>query len=283
MMLDCHIHVRDRKGSREEFERKLGEAGVGGGILISLPPPSYLPWAEGVSHRERLDNVLSWCEADAECYPFFWLDPVARDAMEQVELALEAGVAGFKVICHNHYPGDERAMPAYQAVARAGRPILFHSGILWDGKPSSIYNRPAGFEAMLDVDGLRFALAHISWPWVDECLAVYGKILVARRRRPGLDVEMFIDTTPGTPRIYRREALTKLYTIGYDVAENVLFGSDSSPNDYNAARVKEWLERDGEILDELGLDGGSHAARCADNLRRFVGARQADEARVSRG
>ena len=74
--------------------------------------------------------------------------------------------------------------------------------------------------------GLRFALAHVSWPWVDECLAVYGKFLNALTRRRELSVEMFIDTTPGTPRIYRQEVLTKLMTIGYDVEHNILFGTD---------------------------------------------------------
>lgn len=28
---------------------------------------------------------------------------------------------------------------------------------------------------------------------------------------------MFLDLTPGTPEIYRRDLLTKLFTIGYDV------------------------------------------------------------------
>jgi len=271
MILDCHMHVRDREQNRAEFERRLRKAGVGGGVVISLPPPNYLRWAEGVTHRERLDNVLSWCEGDAECYPFFWLDPMAPDALEQVAMAVERGVAGFKVICHDHYPGDERAMPVYQAVASAGRPILFHSGILWDGEPSSFFNRPAEFEALLDVEGLRFALAHISWPWVDECLAVYGKILVASNHRADLKVEMFIDTTPGTPPIYRRDALTKLYSIGYEVADNVLFGSDSSPNDYDVDSVRQWLERDAQILGELGLSREALDGIHAGNLRRFLG------------
>ena len=36
---------------------------------------------------------------------------------------------------------------------------------------------------------------------------------------------MFIDTTPGTPELYRREVLTKLFKI-YDVKDRVLFGTD---------------------------------------------------------
>ena len=38
----------------------------------------------------------------------------------------------------------------------------------------------------------------------------------------------------------RRDALAKLFTVGYDVADNVMFGSDSSANGYNAKWVKTW-------------------------------------------
>ena len=63
-------------------------------------------------------------------------------------------------------------MEVFRTISQADRPILFHSGILWDGKPSGPYNHPAGFESLLEVDGLRFCLAHISWPWCDELIAV---------------------------------------------------------------------------------------------------------------
>jgi hypothetical protein len=104
--------------------------------------------------------------------------------------------------------------------------MLFHSGILYDGRDTSRYNRPAEFECLLDVPGLRFAMAHISWPWCDEMIALYGKFQAAHGSRADVP-ELFIDTTPGTPAIYRRDALTKVFTVGFDVKHNVLFGSDS--------------------------------------------------------
>jgi predicted TIM-barrel fold metal-dependent hydrolase len=270
MILDGHIHIGRGKRDRAELIRRLQAAGVDGGVLISLPPDTF---AEGtpLTAQERLDDLFFWCEAGPNLYPFYWIDPLAEDAIEQVTMAVERGVAGFKVICDRHYPGHERAIETFKAIAQTDRPLLFHSGILWDGKPSAQYNRPGGFEALLEVDGLRFSLAHISWPWCDELIAVYGKFLNAYTRRPDLSVEMFIDTTPGTPPIYRREALIKLFTVGYDVVHNVIFGSDSNANEYNVAWTREWICRDQEILEQLGLEPETLDGIFAENLKRFLG------------
>jgi predicted TIM-barrel fold metal-dependent hydrolase len=266
MVLDGHIHIHAGQGGRETLVERMKAAGVDGGVLISASPrPATL------SNAERLADLLAWCRAGPELYPFYWIDPLQEDALDQVTAAVARGVAGFKVICSHHYPGDERAMPVYRAIAAADKPILFHSGILWDGQPSAKYNRPGEFEALLEVDGLKFCLAHISWPWCDELIAVYGKFLNAYTRRPDLSVEMYVDITPGTPPIYRREALTKLFTVGYDVAHNVLFGSDCNANHYNVSWVQEWTLRDRAIFQDLGLDQETVEGIYAGNLQRFLG------------
>ena len=271
MILDGHIHIMDGPVRAEAFHRRLEEAGVEGGVVISLPPPAFPAVAKPHPFEARLDSLFAWLGGRPELYAFMWIDPLEADAFEQVAAAAARGVHGFKVICNRFYAGDDRPMEVFRAIAATGRPILFHSGILWDGQDSSRYNRPAEFECLMDVAGLRFALAHLSWPWCDEAIAVYGKFLNAQTRRPELAVEMFLDTTPGTPPIYRREALTRLYTVGYDVAHNVLFGSDSRANDYRPAWVREWIERDTALLGELGLEPASIAAAFEANLRRFLG------------
>jgi predicted TIM-barrel fold metal-dependent hydrolase len=271
MILDGHIHIRDGAADRASFGRRLQEAGVDGGVLLSIPPPCFDVLGRSGSPAERLQDLFQWCASAPNLYPFFWIDPIAEDAIDQIALSVERGVTGFKVICDRYPPSDERAMATFRAIAAADRPILFHSGILWDGKPSGVYNRPVEFEALLNVDNLRFCLAHISWPWCDELIAVYGKFLNAYAQRPDLSVEMYIDLTPGTPPIYRREALYKLFTVGYDVAHNVVYGSDCTANDYNAKWAREWIDRDNGIYEELGLEQDTLAGIYGENLRRFLG------------
>ncbi len=268
-MLDCHIHIFDKKINKELQQQKFSEAGIKGGIIISLPPES-LGFGE-FEARERLDNLLEWKASNPDLYPFYWIDPIEKDALDQVKLAQEYGVSGFKIICNRFYPDDECAMKVFKAIAHINKPILFHSGILWDGADSGKYNRPAGFEALLKVDGLKFALAHASWPWIDECIAVYGKFQNAYSRRPNLSVEMFIDITPGTPVIYREELLTKLFRVGYDIENNIIFGSDCSLENYNSEWTNEWVKRDTEIYGKLSIDPIIINKVFSGNLKRFLG------------
>jgi len=270
MIIDGHVHIRTFGEKQSEFLERLHKAGVDGAVLVSLPPECFPGVAATGPAAERMDHLLSWVNPDANIYGLYWLDPLEEDACDQVRLAAERGIHGFKVICDRYYPCDERAMETFKVIATTGRPILFHSGILWDGKPSSPYSKPAQFEALLQVDGLTFTLAHISWPWCDELIAVYGKFLSAHALNPDLAVEMFVDITPGTPVIYRREVLTKLYTVGYDVAHNVIFGTDCAADDYNVDWTREWIDRDKQIFAELGLSQDAVNNVYAENVKRFL-------------
>lgn len=271
MILDGHIHIGSGRKDPTAFSDRLRQAGVDGGVVISLPPPAFPSIADSAPFSQRLDDVLSFSEGRDNLYPLFWIDPMEVDACKQVGEAVKRGVRGFKVICHNYEVGDPRAMSVFHVISEHGKPILFHSGILWDGEPSSEFCRPARFEPLLKIDGLRFSLAHIGWPWCDELIAVYGKFLNAYTRRPELAVEMFIDVTPGTPPIYRRDALTKLFTIGYDLENNVIFGSDCEVHDYNVKWVREWIARDNQIYDTVGIKKDVIRNVYSQNLLRFLG------------
>ena len=273
MILDGHIHINEGRPAPAAFLEKLEQAGVSGGLVISLWPASQTANHAALPAGERLDNLFEWIGSSPDFYPFFWVDPTEPGALEQVDMALERGVKGFKVICNHFFCGDERAMPVFKAIAKAGKPILFHSGILWDGQASSRYQRPAEFEALLEIDGLKFCLAHISWPWTDECIAVYGKFAHALKQRPELSVEMFIDFTPGTPPIYRRDVFTKLFNSCYDVKDNIMFGSDCFVNNYDSQWARQWIDRDNEIYKDLGLDPDTVDNIYSENLKRFVAAR----------
>jgi len=271
MLRDCHVHLGGDAVERAGLLSALDAAGAGGCVLLSLPPASFA--GDGARPAaDRLANLEQWCAGEPRLVPFFWIDPVKPDACRQVDLALRSGVRGFKVIANRFFPGDVRAMPVYRAIAAADRPILFHSGILWDGRDSSRYCRPVEFESLLEVPGLRFALAHASWPWCDECLAVFGKFEQARKLRPEAP-RMFIDLTPGTPPIYREELLRRAYTIGYNVADSLLWGSDSFVPGYDSEGVRRWVERDRKILDSLGVPEEAQEKLFGGNLERFLAGR----------
>lgn len=274
MILDGHIHIDGYKPDIPAFEAGLAEAGVSGGVVISMSPNCFHKRSapgDGANARLRLDSLFQRVGGKADLYPLFWIDPMEADALEQVDIACGYGVLGFKVICGHHYPYDDKPMEVFRKIASVGKPILFHSGILWDGKFSSPYNRPAGFEALLDVENLRFSLAHASWPWCDECIAVYGKFLNTKSSGEGTSAEMYIDITPGTPEIYRRELLTKLHTVGYDVENNIIFGSDCLYDNYSGSYSRHWIDIDMEIYRELGLSQDAIDKTFGGNLKRFLG------------
>ncbi len=279
MKLDAHVHIWEGPIEKEEFARRLRRGGMDGAVLFSLAPGSFLRSGKQKT-AARLDNLFSWAESCPNLFPFYRIDPTEEDAKEQVQAACRRGVSGFKIICNHFYPGDRRNLRICRQIAKTARPVLFHSGILWGGQASSKYNRPAEFEALLEVDGLKFALAHLSWPWSEECIAVYGKFLDAYRSRPGLSVEMFLDITPGDFSEARRDILRRLFTIGYDVSNNIIYGTDRSANSYDHDCARRWIERDSEVFRELNLSGEQVEAIFSENLRRFLGVSEKKVSRV---
>ena len=137
MILDCHVHLIKPDLGHQALAAKMKAAGVDGSVLISMPPGCFPTFQGPKGAKERLEHVLAWTKALPNTYPFFWIDPTEPDAAAQVDLALSMGVDGFKCICNHFYPGDPKAMDIWRKVAAAGKPMLFHSGILWDGTPSS--------------------------------------------------------------------------------------------------------------------------------------------------
>ena len=277
MVFDCHVHMRgqrtDTPDNSTELLRKMKLAGVDGGMIYSNEPLSFHnELAQPGDAKCRLEEVMAYTRNHDNLHPLFWIDPLEPDAAEQVAMAAEAGVEGFKVICCHHYPQDERVMPIWQLIANTGKPIMFHSGILYNNSPSANYNRPGNFEHLFYVKGLRFAMAHISWPWCDEMIAVFGKwnSLSAEKHIAGL-ADLYVDVTPGTPPIYRRDALTKLFTVGYEkLPEHVMFGTDASCI-YDHQKYARIIARDNEIYDELGLSAQTRDQVFSGNMLRFLG------------
>lgn len=267
---DAHIHMFTKDPSAEALLAALEKAGFYGAAVFSQPPPLYDD--TGIPAEERLQNLLALTAPSAgRLLPVLWLHPHEADTAALIKEAAARGIRGFKIICNTFHVYEDASMEVLHAVAAAGLPVQFHSGILWDRTPSSQFNRPLDFEALVTVPKLRFALAHCAWPWVDECLALYGKFLTVGQAPGSPGAEMYFDLTPGTPALYRRDLLTKLHRIGYDTTHNLLFGTDCTAHDYNDAWTREWAQRDDAIYDELGVGDDTRRRIYQQNFLRFFG------------
>ena len=250
-IFDAHIHARNITPNPEVLIQEMDKAGVYGGCVFSTRPLEY-DEKIGLSFEGRVEEVLGWSKGyEDRIFPVLWIHPYEENILEKVEIAVSKGICAFKIICGDFFVSDEQCIKVLTKIAELGKPVFFHSGILWDGMVSSIYNKPLNWEALMGIKGLRFSMGHCSWPWIDECIALYGEFLNALL--VGDAAEMFFDITPGTPKIYREELLTKLYTIGYDVGKNIMFGTDSNATGYNDKWVSDWLETDENILNKLGV------------------------------
>lgn len=246
MIYDAHSHLvpvktGEHENSPEQYAELMRSIGVGGGSIFSLPPDDwYYENGHAPSYEDRIAHVLDFCaRLPKSYYPFFRFDPTAKDAVEQVVYAKEHGIRGLKVICASFYP--EEGMPAYAKAAELDLPILFHSGIIWNGKVSDEFNRPLHFGCLMNIKRLRFALAHVSWPWCDECIALFGKILNTQLCF-GDTAQMYIDCSPGAPEFYREDVFRKMALIGYGFEDRLMWGIDCDVNQLKSA------ERAGQIL-----------------------------------
>jgi len=268
-IIDMHTHANNTVPDPKDLLAKMDAAGVYGACIFSNWPDRAQPEL-GSSFDDRLAEVQNWCRGyEDRLFPVMWIHPYEEDIIPNIRKAAAAGSAGFKIICTDFYVSETKSMDVIQEIANLDLPLFFHSGILWDCQVSSQYNRPLNWESLLDIVGLRFSMGHCSWPWIDECIALYGKFQDTHRLKN--TAEMYFDLTPGTPKIYRRELLTKLYTVGYDVCDNILYGSDADTEKYKTEWVKEWLEFDNQILDELAISEENRQKLFHDNFFRFLG------------
>lgn len=265
-IFDIHTHAMNKEPDPKKLISDLENAGIYGCCVFSNQPYGDI----GSSFECRLNEVLAWSKGYEErIIPVMWIHPFEPDIIANIHKAVEKGVCAFKIICNDFYVYEEKCLEVLREIASLNVPVFFHSGILWDGCVSSSYNRPLNWEALLNIKGLRFSMGHCSWPWVDECIALYGKFL--NSRLSGDTAEMFFDITPGTPEIYREELLTKLYTIGYDVGDNIMFGTDTYASDYTSIWAKKWLDTDKKIMDKLGVSAQCREKLYYKNLLRFLG------------
>ena len=256
---DGHLHTHGKPCDPPEvFLEKTQSCGIVGGTVFSVHPAKYRPFPDYDQRaKSRIDWILEYTSHTPGFLPYFFADLSEPDILDQIDYARKGGIRGFKVICDGNYcVGDH--LDAVTAMAETGLPVMFHSGVDCIPHLSGRNNRPMAFESLLNVRGLKFSLAHLGWPWCDEFIGTFAKFAFANGMDgDGVHAEMYVDITPGTPGIYRREALRKLYLTGFDVRPRTFWGSDQIINNYRPDLTCRMLARDIAIIDEIERDAAN--------------------------
>ncbi len=156
--------------------------------------------------------------------PFASVDP-AKGRLAVAEgrrLVSEHGVRGFKFhpSVQSFYPNDRSAYPLYEAIEELGVPALFHSGQtgIGAGTPGGggirlKYSNPMHLDDIaVDFPGLTIIIAHPSFPWQDEALAV-------ATHKP----RVYIDLSGWSPKYFPPQLVQYANSL---LKHKVLFGSD---------------------------------------------------------
>jgi uncharacterized protein len=167
--------------------------------------------------------------------PFASIDPARgkMGAREARRLITEYGVRGFKFhpSVQGFYPNDRKAYILYEAIAEAGLPALFHTGQTGAGAGTRggmgirlKYSNPMYVDDVAaDFPDMPIILAHPSFPWQDEALAV-------ATHKPNV----YIDLSGWSPKYFPANLVQYANTL---LKDRVLFGSD-----YPVLTPDRWLK-----------------------------------------
>ena len=156
--------------------------------------------------------------------PFASIDPAKGrlGAREARRLVRDFGIKGFKFhpTMQGFYPNDRMAYPLYEAIAEEGAITLFHTGQTGVGSGMKggngmrlKYSNPMYLDDVaVDFPDMPIVLAHPSFPWQDEALAV-------AQHKPNV----YIDLSGWSPKYFPEILVRYANTL---LKKKMLFGSD---------------------------------------------------------
>jgi predicted TIM-barrel fold metal-dependent hydrolase len=271
MIVDCHTHIHGEVDG-ERVLRAMDAAGVDRIVLFAMSPLELIAAGvdKGKAHQTSIDQVAGVAAADRDrIIPFAWIEPTLTDAVEAVDYGLgDRHVQGVKMIPQRWYPYDECAQACYMRINTWGAPMAFHSGSLGGTSDTSRFCRPVYWEVLLKYPRIRFSMAHLGWPWVDEGFAVMIEFRTTAERLRDREWQSYADTANEPPQAYRLQKLPSGIAIVGDT--HFLYGSDSkSVEDPEALRSYIRWER--RTLEELGLSQESIAGIMGKNALTWLG------------
>jgi hypothetical protein len=216
----------------------------------------------------RSEEVAEACAEHADVLvPFASVDPWRGAAAVHRARSLVARyhVRGFKFhpSLQAFHPNDRMAYPLYEALQELGAVALFHSGQtgIGAGLPGgggirlSYANPMALDDVAADFPDLRIVIAHPSFPWQDEALAVAThKPLV------------HIDLSGWSPKYFPPQLVRYANTL---LRDKVLFGSD-----FPLLTPERWLAD----FDTLDIKPDVRPLILKQNAARLLGLREAGDA-----
>ena len=168
------------------------------------------------------DEMLEAAKRNADVFvPFVWVDPWReRAGAEEAQRLIDAGARGFKFHppSQGFYANDERMYPLYEVIAAAKLPALFHTGQTAVGQGSGggirlKYGNPIYLDDVaVDFPDMPIIMAHPSFPWQDEALAI------ALHKR-----QVYIDLSGWSPKYFPPQLVHYANTL---LKTKVLFGTD---------------------------------------------------------
>ena len=175
--------------------------------------------------RYRNEEVAELAAENSDVLiPFASIDPHkgklgAREARRLVE---DFGIQGFKFhpTMQGFYPNDRLAYPLYEAIAESGKIALFHTGQtgVGSGMPGGNsmrlkYSNPMYLDDVaVDFPDMPIVMAHPSFPWQEEALAV-------ATHKPNV----YIDLSGWSPKYFPPILVRYTNTL---LKRKMLFGSD---------------------------------------------------------
>jgi predicted TIM-barrel fold metal-dependent hydrolase len=113
------------------------------------------------------------------------------------------------------HPADSRAMQVFAEAARLSMPVLIDQGVHFSVQSKMEFGRPVLLdEVARELPGLKLVIAHMGYPWIEECVVMLGK-------HPNI----YADISSLLHRPWQAyNALLSAYQYG--VIDKLLFGSD---------------------------------------------------------
>ena len=242
--IDVHVHAEVSSSGGAALSGELAQA-ADAYFRIAGPHRPTLPEIAAYYRDRQLACVVFTVDAEAATgtppvpneevaqaaadhpdviIPFASIDPARgrAGARQARRLVTEYGVRGFKFHpnVQAFYPNDRMAYPLYEVIEELGVPAVFHTGQtgIGAGAPGGggirlKYSNPMFVDDVAaDFPGLAIILAHPSFPWQDEALAVAThKPLV------------HIDLSGWSPKYFPPQLVQYANSL---LQDKVLFGSD---------------------------------------------------------